>query len=159
MADPKPTQVVAAVKARLEAITGQYAPEKVVEWEVFTREVLDPSVREVVCLSPDFREDERLTFGTTNNMLVKMPIDLSVCVKFEGAGGPFNPPTPSKWAVQEQAVKAVKDALRSDRTFGALILDSEIPATDFDADSVVADGWAITFLRMTTEFLHSETNA
>jgi hypothetical protein len=159
VADPKAKTIVAAVIASLETITGQYAPDKVVRWVGFDSRVLDPSHATIISVSPDTRADERLTFGTLNNVQVTLPLDLALCRKFDAVEDPFNAPTQDRWDLQEEMCRVVKDKLRADRTFGALILDSEFLATDMNADTTFVEGWAITFLRLNMQFLHSEVTS
>lgn len=157
MADPKSKVLVAAVVAALEAIpAGQYKPARVVKCAAFNSEVLDSSVGSVVSLSPDFSTDSALTLGATLNMVVEYPIDIAVCLRFNGAGNPFSPPDPERWGEQQEMVRVVKDALRLDRTFGGAAMYSEIPSTDQTAEQTYVDGWAISFLRLVPQYRHDE---
>lgn len=157
MADPKSKTLVAAVIAAIEAIpAGQYRPERVVKVDGFDQTVLDSSLSSVVSLSPDYSTDSTLTFGAVLNMVVEYPIDLAVCRKFDGAGGPFNPPNPDRWGEQQEMVRVVKDALRADRTFGGAAMYSEIPTTDQSAENTWVDGWAISFVRLVPQYRHNE---
>jgi hypothetical protein len=159
VADPKSKQVIAAVVALLEGITGRYAPDRVVKVAAFHDRVLDSSLATIISLSPDNMTDAAYAAGVVGNMLVEMPLDLALCRKFDGAEDPFNPPSPTRWDEQLEMVRAVKDALRADRQMGQLVHYIEIPNTDLSAENTYTEGWAIAFVRVVVTYQHDDVAA
>jgi hypothetical protein len=160
VADPKASTLVAAVVTAIEAIAaGKYKPERVVTCATFDGRVLDSSLLSVVSLSPDISNDTNLSFGPTNNVMVEYPIDIAVCRKYDGQDDPFDVPEVRRWNEQNEMVRIVKNALRADRTFGGVALYSEIPNTDQTAENTYIEEWAVSFLRLTIQYRHSEVAA
>lgn len=158
MADPKAKQIVDALQDALGAITGLFAPDRVVKVPVFNGAALDPSLSTIISMSPDAMANETFSFGSTNSQSVLMPVDLALCRKFTEAEDAFNPPERDRWDIQTEFARAVKDKLLADRQLGGLALYMTVPAVDIAADTWV-DGWALVFMRVVVQFRHGETTA
>src|SRR5687768_12157635 len=111
MALPLKRQIRAALKARLEGMSGTYRPDRVVEVPAFSGVVLNPGHKTIISLSPDFSADTHMTMGLIE---VEYPIDLAVCRQYAGSEDPFNPPPLDRWDIQEELERAVKDRIRSE---------------------------------------------
>jgi hypothetical protein len=160
MALPLKRQIRAALKARLETISGAYRPDRVVEVPAFSGAVLNAGVKTVISMSPDFSADTFLAMGLVQ---VEYPIDLAICRQYGGSEDPFNPPALDRWDIQEELERAVKDRIRSefigptrtsDRPLGGLAQNILIPDTDPSEENTYIEGWAVIFLRLTIIFEH-----
>jgi hypothetical protein len=166
VAAPKATQVREALKTLLQGVTFQgisaSAPDYVVNLPAAEQGygvMLDPSLNmgAVIGIAPDLSTDTRVTFST---MGVEMPVDVVVACKFEAPDlDPFHPPNPSRWDVQDELERAVKDRIRSDLKLGGLALDMTIPDTDKGNENTYVEKWAVVFLRVMVSFHHEETTA
>lgn len=153
MADPKAEQIIDAVKAVFEAMTGAYAPDKVKRTAAFHGGVLDSSLRTIYSVSPGPTDKARHAFGTVNNIRPELSIGVALCRTFR------NLDEQERWSEQEELLRAAEDAIRADRQLGGLALDLVIDDIDKSAANTYTEGWAIAFMRIVVSYLHSETSS
>jgi len=162
-AESLPEQIVAAMVTSLAAISGStyhYPPDKVVRSSFFGEHCLDESVGDpatVYVLIPDVYEFEEQTFTHTAGLL---ELDLVLMRRHEvgGVENPFEPPTSSRWQVQNRMIHDVQTKLRADLTVGGRALHTRLTLADVGAEETFEEMWAMAFLRVEVEYDFADTN-
>ena len=159
MAEPRPEQIAAAIRTKLEEISGDggatywYTPDRVIRSHAVTDRLLDGSLQTLYVVTPDRKDENRRTNGGPG-CIVRGIAFLTLTLLHR-----FTPPTenalvvtpadePIRWTIQERMEGDVRKKLREDPKLGGISTDLDLTASEEGADETFIEGWALAFVRL-----------